>query len=121
MIDLPLETERLLLREYLAEDWRKVHEYATDPLVVRYMPFGPNTEEETKAFVEQSMSAVEEDPRKIYFLAVALKADGLLIGGCGLRISSLLHKEGTLGYCFRLARSCFIQSRTCSLQFANNP
>src|SRR5208282_6145902 len=38
----PIETERLLLREFRAGDESHIHEYASDPEVVRLMIWGPN-------------------------------------------------------------------------------
>ena len=99
-ISLPLQTERLLLREFVAEDWRAVHEYATDPEVVRYMPFGPNTEEESKAFVEQVLAVQREVPRTKFELAVALRSNGQFIGGCAIRIGSQSFRDADIGYCF---------------------
>jgi ribosomal-protein-alanine N-acetyltransferase len=50
------QTERLLLREFQRTDWREVHEYASDPQVVRFMSWGPNTEEETRGFILRSIA-----------------------------------------------------------------
>jgi ribosomal-protein-alanine N-acetyltransferase len=50
-----IETERLLLRDLAASDRHPVHEYASDPEVVRFMDWGPNTEEETNEFIERSI------------------------------------------------------------------
>ena len=46
-----IQTERLVLREFNEDDWRAVHEYASDPKVVRYMDWGPNTQEETLSLI----------------------------------------------------------------------
>ena len=40
---MTLTTERLEMREWTLADYAAVHAYATDPDVVRYMSFGPNT------------------------------------------------------------------------------
>jgi RimJ/RimL family protein N-acetyltransferase len=85
---LTLRTRRLILRDFREEDWESVHSYASDPEVVKYMPWGPNTEEETKGFVRRALKWQEEWPRQHFELAVILKADDSLIGGCGLSISS---------------------------------
>jgi len=97
---LALRTKRLLLRDFREEDWESVHVYASDPEVVKYMPWGPNTEEATKDFVKQAMKWEEERPRMHIELAVILKADDSLIGGCGLNLSSSQNREGSIGYCF---------------------
>ncbi|MGA2510195.1 MAG: hypothetical protein ABSG27_08175 [Candidatus Acidiferrales bacterium] len=39
----PIETNRLLLREFRDADEQAMHEYASDPEVVRLMIWGPNT------------------------------------------------------------------------------
>jgi RimJ/RimL family protein N-acetyltransferase len=97
---LALRTKRLLLRDFREEDWESVHVYASDPEVVKHMSWGPNTEEETKRFVRQAMEWEEERPRLHFELAVILKADDSLIGGCGLNLSSSQNREGSLGCCF---------------------
>jgi [ribosomal protein S5]-alanine N-acetyltransferase len=50
-----LQTERLILRDFREEDWREAHEYGSDAETVKYMPFGPNTEEETKDFITRTL------------------------------------------------------------------
>jgi RimJ/RimL family protein N-acetyltransferase len=46
----PIETERLLLRELRADDENDIHEYASDPEVVRLMIWGPSTPDLTRGF-----------------------------------------------------------------------
>lgn len=36
-----LSTERLILREFEKQDFPSVHEYASDPEVVKFMPWDP--------------------------------------------------------------------------------
>jgi ribosomal-protein-alanine N-acetyltransferase len=94
-----IETPRLILREFRLEDFDAVHEYASDPEVVKYMTWGPNTMEETRAFIIGAMDKKLEVPRLSYELAVTLRGD--LIGGCGLTITNLKMSEGEIGYCLR--------------------
>jgi len=51
-----METERLTLREFTIGDVPAVQRYAADPLVTRYMIWGPNKLEETEQFVAQDDS-----------------------------------------------------------------
>ena len=51
-----IRTERLLLRDLEETDWRTVHEYASGPEVSQYMDWGPNTEEDTKAFIQRALA-----------------------------------------------------------------
>ena len=96
---LALRTKRLLLREFKEKDWEAVHVYASDAEVVKYLPWGPNTEEETKEFIHRAIKYQEERPRLHFELAAVLKADDSLIGGCDLNISSPVDRCGSIGYC----------------------
>jgi len=98
---LPEPTERLMLREIERTDFESIHSYATDPEVVRFMAWGPNTEADTTAFLDRAHAHREAEPRDHYGLAVERRADGLLLGSCGLRISDRANRCGFLGYCFR--------------------
>lgn len=95
---MPIETGRLLLRDFVQEDWRAVHEYGSDPEVVRYMPWGPNTEEDTKDFIRRSITIQQERPRRRFEIGIVLKEDGKLIGGCGIRENNAALREGNMGY-----------------------
>jgi ribosomal-protein-alanine N-acetyltransferase len=96
-----LATERLVLRDFREDDWTSVHEYAADLEVVRYMPWGPNSEKETKAFIERALASQGEEPRTKFEFAVTLRETGRLIGGCGIRIMSSRDRAANMGYCLR--------------------
>jgi hypothetical protein len=84
-----LKSERLLLREFVETDFDAVHTYATDLEVVRYMPWGPNTESDTTDFLGRSAAAAAADPRVEYGLAVVRVEDDTLLGGIIRRATSL--------------------------------
>jgi ribosomal-protein-alanine N-acetyltransferase len=94
-----IETKHLLLRDLVASDLCAIHEYASDPDVVRFVRWGPNTEDETKGFIESSVSAQNEKPRRDFDLAITLKSTGKLIVGCGIHVSNSENREGWIGYC----------------------
>lgn len=98
-----LSTARLVLREFARDDFDGVHRYASDPEVVRYMTWGPNTRAETRRFIERNIQAQVVQPRTGYDLAITLNDE--LIGGCGLTIHSLSDKRAEIGYCIR--RDCW--------------
>jgi ribosomal-protein-alanine N-acetyltransferase len=94
-----IQTGRLVLRDLQEDDWQAVNSYASDPEVVRYMDWGPNTEDDTKIFIQRSIANQKERPRRDYTLALVLKPDDRLIGGCGIRVSDPDNREGWIGYC----------------------
>jgi ribosomal-protein-alanine N-acetyltransferase len=92
-----LETERLVLREFTPDDWEQVHVYASDADLVKYMDWGPNSEEETKDYINRVILSQQQSPRELYELAITVKENGSVIGGCGLHIEK--HAQAALGYC----------------------
>jgi RimJ/RimL family protein N-acetyltransferase len=98
MSSLPLQTDRLTLRDFVVDDWRAVHVYAADPEVVRYMEWGPNDEASTRAFIQRVVAFQHDEPRRDFELAITLRAGGDLIGGCGFHISDAQNLVGWLGY-----------------------
>jgi RimJ/RimL family protein N-acetyltransferase len=94
-----IRAERLVLRDFEESDWKAVHSYGSDVEVVRYMDWGPNTEEDSKKFIQRALTSQKEQPRKTYTLAIILKPENKLIGGCGIYISDPENQEGWIGYC----------------------
>jgi ribosomal-protein-alanine N-acetyltransferase len=94
-------TERLKLREFDEDDWVSVHKYASDPEVVQYMTWGPNTTEDTKNFVQRALAYQKEQPRRNFDLTIISKEEGALIGGCSIRVSDPDNREGFIGYLLR--------------------
>jgi len=95
---IKIETDRLILREYVASDWEAVHIYGKQERILIYEVWGPNTEEQTKAFIEKSIGERKENPRRAFELCVTLKRDNKLIGGCGFRINKENNTKGDFGY-----------------------
>jgi ribosomal-protein-alanine N-acetyltransferase len=93
-----IETERLVLRDLEEADWKAVHSYASDPEVVRFMSWGPDTEEEDRAFVARAVAGQREQPRRNFTLAIVLRKEDTLIGSCSIHVSDLANREGWIGY-----------------------
>nr|WP_104909899.1 GNAT family protein [Nostoc sp. 'Lobaria pulmonaria (5183) cyanobiont'] len=98
-VNLPLETQRLILRDFVKSDWPAVHKYASDPKVVRYLTFGANSEEDTKNFLQTEISLQGEEHHQHFALAVTLKPRKQLIGICRISIQDTDNKIGSIGYC----------------------
>jgi [ribosomal protein S5]-alanine N-acetyltransferase len=99
MQGVTLTTDRLILREFREDDLAAVHEYASDPEVVRYMPWGPNSEDDTRDFIARALVYQSDDPRANYELAITLRGDGKLVGGCGIHGMSFANRSALMGYC----------------------
>ena len=100
---LALQTKRLTLREFEATDWKAVHRYAADYRVVRYMKWGPNSEDESRDFVARAIAEQTAVPRTHHNFAITLAATGQVIGACGLVVRSAEERTGWIGYCLNRA------------------
>lgn len=79
----PIQTERLLLREFTTADGPDVHEYAADRVVTRLVPWGPNTPTDTHAVMRGRLEEQRHWPRDEVTLAVELRSEKKLIGAIG--------------------------------------
>jgi RimJ/RimL family protein N-acetyltransferase len=93
----PLRTARLLLRPFRQDDFDDVHAYARELEVVRYMEWGPNTPEETQAFLERMFEAQGRWPRGDVNLAIEHLKDRRVIGSIRLGLNPPAD-QADLGY-----------------------
>jgi RimJ/RimL family protein N-acetyltransferase len=96
-----LATPRLSIREFVASDFDAVHAYASDPVVTRYLYWGPNTSKQTVAFIDRCVGDQEAIVRENFELAIVLTGSGDLIGGASLMARRLEYREYEIGYCLR--------------------
>src|SRR5947207_1376566 len=79
-----LETERLVLCPWQAEDWREFHAIASDPEVMRYIHDGtPWREERSREFVARQMKLFAQ--RQFCLWKLMPQQGERLIGFCGLQ------------------------------------
>ncbi|KZD44969.1 Acetyltransferase [Bacillus cereus] len=50
-----VKKERFLIRKFEFKDWQAVHEYTSDINVMKYIPEGVFTEENTRNFVNENI------------------------------------------------------------------
>lgn len=94
-----IKTQSLVLRDYQSDDWKRVHRYAADPVFSQFEMWGPNTEADTKKFIADMVLQVSESKNRYKFdLAVCLKNEDLLIGGCGIRRETQESGVANLGW-----------------------
>lgn len=92
-IAFELETERMFLRPWEAEDWLAFRPIATDPEVMRYITGGtPWTDEQIREFVQRQIRHFAERGFCLWKLLAKEVASGRIIGFCGLQP---LEIEGT--------------------------
>lgn len=93
-----LTTRRLILRDFVYDDWQVVHAYHQQPRYLRYYEQDGSTPQETQAFIQMFLDHQAADPRSKFQLAVILKENELLIGNCGLRLKKAGARTGDIGY-----------------------
>jgi ribosomal-protein-alanine N-acetyltransferase len=96
----PIRTARLLLREFCEADFDDVHAYASQAEVARFMEWGPNTPEDTTAFMNRKWAEQAQWPRDGVNLAVEHLADGRVIGSIRLEVLDRANLAGDFGYSF---------------------
>lgn len=91
-------TERLILRDFVEDDWPAVLAYQSDPRYLGVYGLTAPSVEEVQAFVKRFLAQQEEQPRYKFQLAVTLKSDDQLIGNCGLRKEDPDSRVADIGY-----------------------
>lgn len=91
-------TSRLVLREFVPEDWPAVLAYQSQPAYLRYNRWNDRAANEVQAFVQRFIDWQHDEPRFRYQLAITLQETGELIGNCGLRLEHPGALEGDIGY-----------------------
>ena len=86
MSRLPLETQRLLLRDLTPDDLEALHEVLGDPETMRFYP-EPKTREGTLAWIEWCRRSYEQHGFGLW--ALILKETGAFVGDCGLTVQDV--------------------------------
>jgi [ribosomal protein S5]-alanine N-acetyltransferase len=87
-----LSGKRIFLREFEEEDWKAVHNYASQKIVSQYQPWGTNTKKESIAYVNEAINEAKSNPRVRFAFAIVKNQSGELL------IRSSSHREGEIGY-----------------------
>jgi RimJ/RimL family protein N-acetyltransferase len=93
-----LTTDRLVLREFVEEDWPAVLAYQNDPRYLRFYAWTRRTPEDVQGFVARFIAQQERQPRLKFQLAITLPTTGQLIGNAGIRIKTAGGHEADIGY-----------------------
>ena len=99
--DLPLRTERLVLRPFTPEDEDSLYAFHSDPDAVRYVPYSPRTREQVAEVLLRKMSNIAlRQEGDLLELAVTLADDRTVIGDVLLALRSVAHQTLEVGYIF---------------------
>ena len=93
-----LENSRIYLRELRSGDLKAVHSYASLEKVTQFQPWGPNTLEDTRAYIEDVLKDAQELPQSRFVWAVVLKESEKVIGAGELWYDSFENSCGEIGY-----------------------
>jgi len=95
---MQIETERLILREFVQADWQSMADWWRDPRYQRYYPEREDIDAVVRGLVDMFVEAQAEEPRRRWQLAIARKDDGRMIGDVGIRVNAPEHREANIGY-----------------------
>jgi ribosomal-protein-alanine N-acetyltransferase len=95
-LKLPIDTTRLRLREFLAQDLPAVTALYSQKRVTRHMLYGPKDEASAKRHLGGVLKRQQEARRDAWELAITLADDPAVIGACDLTLHS--HEEAEIGY-----------------------
>lgn len=83
---LPIATQRLTLREFVASDFEAIHAFSSDPRVTKFLFFGPRDEDGTAEYLDGLLASQREVPRTRFELAVVETGTARVIGACDLSL-----------------------------------
>ncbi|UYM03403.1 GNAT family N-acetyltransferase [Solicola gregarius] len=90
---------RVTLARFRTSDFDAVHAFASDPVVCQFTTWGPNTAEDTHAFIAEATARMNDG----YLLAVVLDED--VVGSAAVWTTSQGDRTGEFGYTIR--RDCW--------------
>ncbi|PGQ50483.1 GNAT family N-acetyltransferase [Bacillus thuringiensis] len=89
---------RFKLREIKENDWKDIHIYTSQSIVCQYQTWGPNSETETKEFVNQVLQDARKVPRNRFSFAVVELEYERVVGAGEITIRDLTNRVGEIGY-----------------------
>lgn len=92
---LPLESPRLVLRRFCADDIPAFVAYRNDPEVARYQSWEAFSLKEAAAMVVNEHEPLA--PGEWFQIALALRDSDALVGDCGLRVHESEPRDATIG------------------------
>jgi [ribosomal protein S5]-alanine N-acetyltransferase len=100
-----LETERLILRDFVLSDWDTINTIVSDPAVTRYMHFASWDEEKRRNWFAWMIQEAANPQQVRFNWAIVVRTSGLLIGWLFIGGERDGTKEGKSGCGYALART----------------
>ena len=91
---MPLETDRLLLRNICKEDINDVYALFSNKKTMYFLDLPHPNIEHTKDYIEKLLSAYQEKPRRCWEMAIVLKSTKKFIGIANLDVETSYVKDG---------------------------
>lgn len=95
---LPIETDRLLLRAFRADDIERFHSYRCLPEVTRYLYRDPKTIDQASESVKKFAAIQFESDGDMLSLAVQGKDAPEMLGEAVLKLASVAAEQAEVGY-----------------------
>ncbi|GAB2476529.1 GNAT family N-acetyltransferase [Jatrophihabitans fulvus] len=100
LLDLPIVTERLLLRAHVMDDLSDLAQFHGDPEVVRYIPWPVRDRQATEVALRTKLAQARLAEGEWLVLAVELRETSTVIGEVLLKWTSPADRQGEVGYAF---------------------
>ncbi|MFJ7955816.1 GNAT family N-acetyltransferase [Streptomyces sp. NPDC096319] len=91
-----MRTHSVTLDKIVFEDWPAVHAWASLPEVCRFQSWGPNTEAQTRDFVDLAVAAWSDTPQSRFPYVARLGRD--VVGMGELHVRSRGQRQGEISY-----------------------
>jgi len=91
--EIYISTERLFLRSVKLSDAVSIIRYRSNPIVYTYQNWKPETLEDVKSFIRESISSVPNIPNTWHQLGIFIKENRELIGDIGIHFIDNLQVE----------------------------
>ncbi|MBY0509345.1 MAG: GNAT family N-acetyltransferase [Rhodospirillaceae bacterium] len=95
---LPLQTRRLVIRDYTAADAAAVLGYVQDPAYWQYQRGDPPTLGQIETLMQWVTQEQATSPRTMYFFAATRKDTGEIIGEGVLKVINPAERQGEIGF-----------------------